>query len=72
MRIDGGGRKTLGLAPSFGFGDRLGLATPGHVAAMRRAGAGIEPIFRQQSIREMARTGRNPVGVMRDAFAAGA
>ena len=28
----------LGLAPSFGFGDRLGLATPGHVEAMRAAG----------------------------------
>ena len=27
----------LGLAPSFGFGDRLGLATAGHVAAMRAA-----------------------------------
>jgi len=27
----------LGLAPSFGFGDRTGLATPGHVAAMKRA-----------------------------------
>ena len=29
---------TLGLSPSFGFGDRLGLATPGHVEAMRRVG----------------------------------
>ena len=26
---------TLGLAPSFGFGDRIGLATPGHVEAMK-------------------------------------
>ena len=34
----------LGLAPSFGFGDRIGLATPGHVASMRSAGSGIEPI----------------------------
>ncbi|HEY2159646.1 MAG TPA: tagaturonate epimerase family protein [Isosphaeraceae bacterium] len=59
---------TLGLRPSFGFGDRLGLATPGHVAAMRRAGHGIEPIFPQQSIREMTRTGRNPAGVMGDAL----
>ena len=59
---------TLGLRPSFGFGDRLGLATPGHVEAMRRAGAGIEPIFPQQSIREMTRTGRNAEGVMRDAL----
>src|SRR5690349_18672295 len=58
----------LGLRPSFGFGDRLGLATPGHVEAMRRAGAGIEPIFPQQSIREMARTGRTPRAVMDDAL----
>src|SRR5438132_2808310 len=60
---------TLGLQPSFGFGDRLGLATPGHVAALRRAGGGIRPIFAQQSIREMARTGRSPQQVMDEACA---
>ena len=54
----------LGLTPSFGFGDRLGLATPGHVAALRRAGEGIAGIFAQQSIREMARTQRTPDEVM--------
>lgn len=59
---------TLGLAPSFGFGDRIGLATAGHVEAMKRAGAGIEPIFPQQSIREMTRTNRTPEGVMHDAL----
>jgi hypothetical protein len=59
---------TLGLSPSFGFGDRIGLATPGHVEAMRREGRGIEPIFPQQSIREMARTGRTPRDVMDDAL----
>src|SRR5689334_17170094 len=59
---------TLGLSPSFGFGDRIGLATPGHVEAMRRAGEGIAPIFPQQSIREMARTGRSPQHVMDDAL----
>ena len=32
---------TLGLAPSFGYGDRTGLATPGHVAAQRQAGRAI-------------------------------
>ena len=66
-----GGRNacsTLKLSPSFGFGDRLGLATPGHVAAMRESGAGLEPIFPQQSIREMARTGRSPRAVMDDAL----
>ena len=60
---------TLGLAPSFGFGDRIGLATPGHVLAMKRAGAGIRAIYPQQSIREMARTGRSPEQVMHDALA---
>lgn len=58
---------TLGLAPSFGFGDRIGLATPGHVEAMKRSGNGIEPIFPQQSIREMTRTRRTPREVMEDA-----
>ena len=46
----------LGLTPSFGFGDRTGLATPGHVASMKRCGAGMAAIFPQQSIREMTRT----------------
>ncbi len=58
----------LGLAPSFGFGDRIGLATPGHVLAMQRAGGEILPIFPQQSIREMARTNRTPEQVMADAL----
>ena len=60
--------QTLGLAPSFGFGDRIGLATPGHVEAMKRSGAGIAPIFPQQSIREMTRTRRTPTQVMGDAL----
>ena len=58
----------LGTAPSFGFGDRLGLATPGHVAALKQAGGGIEPMFAQQSIREMTRTGRSADEVMQDAL----
>ncbi|MEQ8836328.1 MAG: tagaturonate epimerase family protein, partial [Lacipirellulaceae bacterium] len=62
----------LGLTPSFGFGDRIGLATPGHVAAMRAAGGSIAPMFAQQSIREMARTNRTPEGVMSDALQAAA
>ncbi len=59
----------LGLATSAGFGDRLGLATPGHVAAMHRVGAvdAIRPIFAQQSIREMTRTRRSAQEVMDDA-----
>jgi hypothetical protein len=55
---------TVGLAPSFGFGDRIGLATPGHIEAMKRAGAGFLPIYAQQSIREMTRTGRTPQQVV--------
>jgi hypothetical protein len=52
----------LGLKRSFGFGDRLGLATPGHLASARKFG--FAPIFAQQSIREMQRTGRTPGEVM--------
>jgi len=65
----------LGLATSAGFGDRLGLATPGHVDALRAVGAArtegaadtIAPIFAQQSVRENTRTGRTPQGVLDDA-----
>ncbi|HEX6963155.1 MAG TPA: tagaturonate epimerase family protein [Lacipirellula sp.] len=57
----------LGLAPSFGFGDRLGLATPGHLAALRDAGGPIRGVFAQQSIREMLRTRRGPHDVMQAA-----
>jgi hypothetical protein len=57
----------LGLKSSFGMGDRLGMATPGHVRAMRKAGSGISPIFAQQSVRENSRTGRDPAKVMADA-----
>jgi tagaturonate epimerase len=53
------------LTPSFGFGDRLGLATPGHIAAVR--GTKFAPVFAQQSVRENARTGRTPQQVMEDA-----
>lgn len=58
----------LGLAPSFGFGDRIGLATPGHVESMNRVGDGIEAIYPQQSIREMTRTQRTAQEVMDDAM----
>ncbi|MFC1549668.1 tagaturonate epimerase family protein [Candidatus Neomarinimicrobiota bacterium] len=52
----------LGLKRSFGFGDRLGLATPGHIDAIRNTP--FLPIFAQQSIRELKRTGRKPEDVM--------
>lgn len=59
----------LGPGASAGFGDRLGLATPGHVRALRAADphGTIRPIYAQQSIREMGRTGRTPQAVMDDA-----
>jgi hypothetical protein len=57
----------LGLQTSAGMGDRLGLATPGHVRATRTVGGGIAPIFPQQSIREMSRTSRTAQQVMDDA-----
>ncbi|GMV81616.1 MAG: hypothetical protein AMXMBFR7_28000 [Planctomycetota bacterium] len=60
--------EVLGLKRSFGFGDRLGLATPGHIDALR--GSGFAPIFAQQSIREMTRTKRTPDEVMRAAVQA--
>jgi len=60
--------KLLGLQTSAGLGDRLGLATPGHVRAMRHFEGQIMPIFPQQSIREMARTVRTPQEVMDDAM----
>ncbi len=59
--------RPLGLQTSAGTGDRLGLATPGHVRAFRSVGGKLAPIFAQQSIREMTRTGRSPQQVMDDA-----
>ncbi|MBN1430902.1 MAG: hypothetical protein JXB07_21205 [Anaerolineae bacterium] len=58
--------QTLGLSTSVGCGDRLGLATPGHVGAVRSV-RGVRPILAQQSMRENARTGRAPQEVIDDA-----
>jgi hypothetical protein len=57
----------FGLQTSAGFGDRLGLATPGHVRALKAVGAAINPVFAQQSIREMGRCRRSPRNVLDDA-----
>jgi len=56
----------LGNRLSFGFGDRIGLATPGHVDALRSADptGRIAPIFAQQSVRENQRLNRTPQEVM--------
>ncbi len=42
---------------TLGLGDRLGLATPGHVRAI--SGYDVFPVFAQQSIRELTLTGRS-------------
>ena len=57
----------LGLQSSAGCGDRLGLATPGHLWAVREA-PGIAPILAQQSMRENDRTGRTAQQVMDEAM----
>ena len=41
---------------TFGFGDRLGLANPGHLASINHAK--VRPVLAQQSIRELSFTGR--------------
>ena len=56
------GPSLIGLTKSVGLGDRLGLATPGHVRAV--AGTDVAPVFAQQSIRELARTERTPQDVI--------
>lgn len=64
--------RPIGLRRSIGCGDRLGLATPGHIAALRHtfpAGppGAMAPILAQQSMRENARTRRTPQQVLDDA-----
>ena len=54
--------RLIGLAGSIGFGDRLGLATPGHIRAVR--GSGLACVLAQQSIRELTRTQRTAEEVM--------
>ncbi len=55
----------VGLKTSFGTGDRIGVATPGHICALKPYD--VVPVLAQQSIREMTRTGRTPEQVMDDA-----
>jgi hypothetical protein len=56
----------LGTKKSAGCGDRLALATPGHIRAIRKSS--LAPIFAQQSVRENERTGRTPQQVLDDAM----
>lgn len=59
----------LGNVPSIGYGDRIGLATPGHIRTHQAADplGQVAPLFAQQSAREMERLSRSPVEVMLDA-----
>ncbi|WP_421775267.1 tagaturonate epimerase family protein [Gracilimonas sp.] len=52
----------IGKMDSYGFGDRLGNASPAHLRAVR--GTGFKPVLAQQSIRELERTNRTPEEVM--------
>lgn len=54
----------IGLTPAIGLGDRLGLATPGHIRAVKKSN--IFPVLAQQSFREMERTTRTPKEVLDD------
>jgi hypothetical protein len=49
--------RVLGKERSFGLGDRLGIATPGHIKLFEKYDA--YPIFAQQSIRELTLTNRS-------------
>jgi hypothetical protein len=59
---EGARPQPLGLDDSFGLGDRLGIAGPAHLRAMR--GSGFMVVLAQQSIRELERTERTPDEVM--------
>jgi tagaturonate epimerase len=52
----------MGKSAALGCGDRLGIATPGHIRAVR--GSGLAGFFAQQSARELTRTHRTPQAVM--------
>jgi len=56
----------VGPKASFGAGDRLGIATPGHIRALRDHR--VLPVLAQQSIREISRTKRTLEEVMDSAL----
>ncbi|NHN28250.1 tagaturonate epimerase family protein [Paenibacillus agricola] len=47
---------------TIGLGDRLGIASPGHLKTIK--GRGVQPVLAQQSIRELNLTGRDYKQVM--------
>ncbi|NLW55525.1 MAG: hypothetical protein GX050_02695 [Firmicutes bacterium] len=51
---------------SFGVGDRLGLASPGHLRLFKEH-PNVRPVLAQQSVRELNLTGRDFRGVLADA-----
>lgn len=55
-----------GLKKSFGFGDRLGIATPGHILAFEKHS--FFPVLAQQSMREMNKTNRTMKNIIDDAM----
>ncbi|MBM4277625.1 MAG: hypothetical protein FJ130_07015 [Deltaproteobacteria bacterium] len=55
----------LNYPATIGTGDRLGLATSGHIRAVRKFR--VRPVLAQQSIRENGQTGRNYKEVIADA-----
>lgn len=50
---------------TIGTGDRLGLATPGHIRAIKKFK--VRPVLAQQSVRENSQTGRSFKEVIADA-----
>lgn len=50
---------------TIGTGDRLGVATPGHIRAIKNFR--VRPVLAQQSVRENTQTGRNFKEVIKDA-----
>ncbi len=57
--------RVLDFPTTIGTGDRLGLATPGHLRAVHQFK--VRPVLAQQSIRENNQTGRNYKEVIADA-----
>ncbi len=50
---------------TIGTGDRLGVATPGHIRAVQKFR--VRPVLAQQSVRENTQTGRSFKEVVSDA-----
>lgn len=61
-------RKLPMKGASIGLGDRIGLATEGHIKAVKDAK--LFPVFAQQSIRELSFTGRSFKEVINDVMKA--